>query len=430
MKSTSASSILALGLFCMVHPSSSADWPQYRGPEGDSRSPEKLSWKSWPENGPKAVWHAPLTDGFSSFTVVDGKAFTLVGRPIEGVKREVLVALDANTGAELWSVPVGIEKYEGGGDSGTPDNKGGDGPRSTPSVDNGKVYVMSAQLHLYCLETANGHEVWSVDLLKEHTGRNITWENAASPLIEGNLVFVAGGGPGESLLAFDKGNGAVVWKGEDDKMTHSTPTAATIAGTRQIVFFTQTGLVGVTPDSGKVLWRFPFKYSTSTAVSPVVGGDMVYCSNGYGVGAAVAKITKDGDGFHATDLWTVNAKTLNSHWSTPVYKDGYLYGLFGFKEYGKCPLKCVEMATGKVVWSQDGFGPGGLLLIDGQLLVLGDHGQIVVVEASTSGYVEHSRFQALDGKCWSSPVVANGRIYARSTKEGACFDLSSKRASR
>ncbi len=421
---------MALGLFCLALPLAAADWPQYRGPEGNGASPEKLAWKSWPGTGPKAVWHAKLTDGFSSFSVRDGKAFTLVSRNIDGAKREVCAALDAATGVEVWSVPVGVAKYEGGGDSGTPDNGGGDGPRSTPSVDDGKVYVMSAQLQLYCLDASNGGQIWSHDLMKENHGRNIMWENAASPLIEGNLIFVAGGGPGESLLAFNKKDGSLVWKGEDEKMTQSTPTPATICGVRQVVFLTQSGLVSVTPATGKVLWKFPFTYKVSAAVSPIVGDDIVYCSNGYNIGAAAAKITKDADGFHASEIWNVNAKALNSHWSSPVYKDGYMYGLFGFKEYGKCPLKCVEMATGKVIWSQEGFGPGGLVLIDGQLLVLGDRGQIVVVQATTAGYNEETRFQALEGKCWNSPVVSNGRIYARSTKEGACFEISPRRAAR
>ena len=430
MKSKIAAAAFVLAMFCPAQPAPASDWPQYRGPSGDDTSPEKLMLKKWPESGPKALWHTALTDGFSAFAVKEGKAYTLVSRDIEAVKREVCVAIDADTGKELWSFPLGIAKYEGGGDSGTPDNKGGDGPRSTPSVDGNRVYVMSGQLHLYCLDAATGHEVWSVDLLKEHHGRNIGWENAASPLIEGNLVLVAGGGEGEGLLAFDKGSGKVVWKGQDDKMTQSTPTAATIEGVRQVVFFTQKGLVAVAPATGDVLWRFPFRYSVSTAISPVIGGNMVYCSNGYGVGAAVAKITKDGDGFHATELWKVNAKTLNSHWSTPVYKAGYLYGLFGFKEYGNCPLKCVEMATGKVMWSQDGFGPGGVILVDGQLLVLGDKGQLVLAAASTDGYVENARCIALTGKCWNRAVVANGHIYARSTTEGVCLDVTGKTASR
>ena len=161
-------------------------------------------------------------------------------------------------------------------------------------------------------------------------------------------------------------------------------------------------------------------------MTPVVSGDIVYCSAGYGVGAGACKVTKTGDTFSAHQLWFEGAKVLNNHWSTPVCKDGFLYGLFGFKEFTTCPLKCVEIATGHVVWSQDGFGPGGTILVDGKLLVLGDAGQLVLVQASPKGYTELGRANVVEGKCWSTPSVSGGKIYARSTKEGVCLDANSK----
>src|SRR5204863_3478785 len=149
-------------------------------------------------------------NGFSSFTVAEGKAFTVVNRDLEGAPREVCVALDAQTGKEIWSAPVGVAVYDGGGDSGAANNKGGDGPRSTPSVLEGKVYVSNQLLVLRCLDAQTGKVLWTKDLMKEHAGRNIPWKNAASPVIDGNLLFIAGGGPGEPLLALNKDTGAVV----------------------------------------------------------------------------------------------------------------------------------------------------------------------------------------------------------------------------
>src|SRR5205814_493283 len=130
---------------------------------------------------------------------------------------------------------------------------------------------------LACLNATTGKTVWSKDILSEYGGKNIDWQNAASPLIEGDLLFVAGGGPGQALLALDKKDGHVVWKGQDDRMTHATPIATTILGVRQVVFFTQKGLVSVVPTSGDVLWRYDFPYRTSTAASPVVCGNIVHC---------------------------------------------------------------------------------------------------------------------------------------------------------
>ena len=165
--------------------------------------------------------------------------------------------------------------------------------------------------------------------------------------------------------------------------------------------------------------------STSTAASPVVCGDVVFCSAGYGVGAGAVKITKNGSNFSATELWRKPNQLIN-HWSTPVYKDGYLYGMFSFKQYDKGPLKCVKVATGEEVWEQEGFGPGNVILVDGNVLALSDRGQVVLVEGTPQKYNELARAKAVDGKCWSTPVVSGGRLFVRSTKEGACFDVSQK----
>jgi len=422
--------LVMIGLALAWTPSLWADWPQYRGAAGNGTVSETLP--KWSSEGPKVLWRVPAPDGFSSITTGGGLAFTLVGRTLEGVQREVCVALDGSTGKELWAVPVGIAKYDhDGGNAGTSDNKGGDGPRSTPSVDGERVYVISAQLYLACLEAKTGKEIWSKDLLKEHAGRNISWKNAASPLIEGDLVFVAGGGPGQSLLAFNKNDGKLVWKGEDDKMTHATPVAATILGQRQVIFFTQTGLVSVKPDSGAVLWRYPFRYSVSTAASPVVGGDIVYCAAGYGVGAGAVKITKNGDKFEATEVWrSAGNQPVANHWSTPVLHNGYLYGMFSFKEYGKGPLKCVELATGKVMWEQPGFGAGNVILTGDRVLALADNGELVLVGANPKSYLELARSKVIGGKCWSTPVVSNGKIYLRSTKEAVCLDAPKQTAAK
>jgi outer membrane protein assembly factor BamB len=379
--------------------------------------------KTWPDSGPRQVWKTPLTAGFSAFSVADGKAFTLVSRSIDGVKNEVCIALEAESGRELWAAPLGFAKYDGGGDSGAPGNDGGDGPRSTPAVDGNRVYALNAGLTLTCLDSKDGKTVWKKDLVKEYGARNITWQNAASPLLDGNLVFVCAGGEGQSLLCFHKTTGGLVWKGQSDKMTHATPVAGTILGHRQVIFFTQSGLVSVVPGTGQVLWRYSFPYRTSTAASPVVGGDIVFCSAGYGVGAGAVKITREGNGLKATELWRRQNQLIN-HWSTSVYHDGHLYGLFGFKQWEQVPLKCINLATGEEKWSKEGFGQGGTILVDGSLITLAENGDLVVAEATPRSYHETARTRAVAGKCWNNAAVANGRIYARSTKEGVCLDVS------
>ena len=415
-----ALALLAAGLTS----SPASGWPQYRGLQQDGISREEIRLP-WAPSGAKVVWKTPTKNGFSSFAVEDGKAFTQVTRDLEGALREIVVALDAATGKELWFADIGSGKYDSGGDSGTPDNKGGDGPRSTPTVSAGKVYAYTQNLVLFALDAGTGKLLWKKDLVKDHAGRNIGWRSAMSPALDGDRLFVGGGGPGQSLLAVHKDTGAVVWKSGDEIITHATPVVATIQGVRQVIFFLKSGLVSVAVKDGQELWRFPFKFSVSTAASPVVAGDIVYCSAGYGVGGGACKISRDGDKFTATQLWKISGdKQVANHWSTPVLKEGHLYGMFSYKQYGAGPLKCVELATGQVKWSQPGFGAGNVILVGGQVLALTDDGQLVVVEASPAAYKELARTKVVSGKCWSTPAASNGRFYVRSTKEGACLDVT------
>ena len=400
-----------------------ADWGSFRGPHNDGSTAAPKSVRDWKHVNLKKVWKTDITNGFSSFAVAGGKAYTIMNREVDGNKSEVVVCYDAIKGKEIWAKPLGvISKYDGGGDSGTKDNGGGDGARSTPVVSEGKVYAIDANLGVFCFDAATGAPVWNHDVMKENAGVKLQWQNAASPVIEGKVLLMAGGGAGQGLLGLDKTTGAVVWKGEDDKYTHSTPIVTNILGARQAIFFTQVGLVAVTPADGKVLWRAPFPYKVSTAASPVVFEDIVYCSAGYGVGGGAFKISKDGSGFKADVLWRREGECFN-HWSTPVMKDGYLYGMFSFKKYGEGPIGCVDIRTGKDMWMEPGFGPGQVILADKTLIAISDKGEIVIVEANSKKYVELKRDDVLDGKVWSYPVLAYDHIYARSTKEGGCFEL-------
>lgn len=422
MKQTISQTLLALALGSLAL--DAADWTQYRGPNHDGSSSERLGSKRW--GTPRALWKTdayPL--GFSSFVTAGDTVYTVCARD----EKEVLVAVNASSGKQRWAHVIGDTDYgNGGGNAGARDNKGGDGPRSTPSVVDGKVYAISANLGLYCVNAKTGKPVWSHDLMKEFKGVNIKWENAASPLIDGDLLFMAGGGKGQALLAFNKDTGKVLWKTQDDLMTHSTPAVADIHGVRQVVFFTQQGLVGCEAKTGKVLWRYDFKFAVSTAITPIVAGDIVYCSAGYGVGSAAVRVASN---FTVNELWRIHGhKDVANHWSTPVHKDGYLYGMFSFKKYGDGPLKCVELKTGKVMWEKEGFGPGNCILIDGSILALSDDGHVVLAEATPAAYKEQSRFKAIGGKCWTTPVLANGRIYVRSTTEAACFDITGRTARR
>lgn len=407
-----------------------ADWGEYRGPDNNGVSHEKIM-TSFPAGGPKVRWKVPSSNGFSSFVVAGGRCYTQELRAIENTEQEVLVARNADTGQEQWVQPLGTMKINSGGESGTDKNRGGDGPRSTPATDGRFVWTFSAQLVLRCNEAKTGKEIWKHDLVKENGARNINWMNAQSPVLEGDLIFVAGGGAGQAVLAFKKSDGAVAWKAFDDAITHATCVPATILGQRQVIFFLQKGLLAVEPKTGKELWRYAFPYNVSTAASPVVDGDIVYCSAGYKVGAGAARITKDGGNWKATEIYRFPGdKPLANHWSTPVLFKGHLYGMFQFKEYGSGPVKCVEVATGKVKWEQPGFGPGHVILAGDKVVALSDAGELVVIATDSNKYTELTRAAVLEGKCWTTPSFSDGRLYIRSTKEAACIEVSPQRAQR
>ena len=402
-----------------------ADWPQYRGPTSDGKSPDSVNAK-WAEGGPKVVWKVPVGESFGTFAVAGDRAFIFVSRGDE----EGVACLDAKTGKEQWFTLLGKTTF---------DRMGGKGPRTTPTVVGDKVYALGTYFNLVCLNAADGKQVWAHDLAKEHAAQNETngivqWGNAGSPVVEGDLVIVAAGGPEQTFLAFDKASGKLAWKSGTEKITHATATPATIHGVRQLIFFVQSGLVSVEPKTGKELWRFAFPFNVSTASAPVVGGeqgDIVYCAAAYNVGSAACRVAKNGDAFAATELWKIKGNENGNHWMTPVYHEGHLYGLYGHRGRGQAKLECRELATGKVKWSEEAPGAGGAITMAGkQLIVQHENGQIVVVDPSPEGFKKVAEAQPLKGKAWSMAVVANGRIYARTDKEGVCLDTAAQQSAR
>lgn len=403
---------LMLAVATMCSAASADEWPQYRGPQSDGITPERVApWSS----APKELWKISVGDGFGSFAVADGKAYLYA---MHGDDSEACYCYDAATGKQLWVTDI---------DKTTHNRDGGEGPRTTPAVVGGHVVVYSTYLKLACLNTADGQIAWKHDIQSEFHGQNNTsgikaWGNAISPLVQGDRVMVAGGGKGATYLAFDLKDGHVLWKSGSDKITHASPTPGTILGQPQVIFFMQSGLVSIDPQNGHELWRQKFRFNVSTAASPVVAGEVVYCSAGYGVGAGAFQIERDGNHWSSKRIWQTPGDNIN-HWTTALYHNGYLYGLYGFKEFGKEPLKCVDLKTGKVMWSQPGFGQGGLILAGDDLLIQGDQGQLVLAQARPDAYHELAHARPLSGKAWQMPILAEGKIFTRTTTHGQAVCL-------
>lgn len=398
-----------------------ADWPQYRGPQHDGSSPETLR-TDWAQNPPRVVWRKTVSPAWSSLTVHDGRVFTQGNRRLANASREVCVALNADTGQELWATNLDQASYPDAGTGNT------DGPRSTPTVDGDRVYVFTSYLKLFCLRTDTGAVVWSRDFMAEFPGTEvIPWQNAASPLLVGDLLYLNSNVTGRRLTAVRKTDGTTVWSGQSDGMTHATPTYATLAGTPQVIFLTARGLVGVTPETGGVLWRYEFSpSSTSTAATPVVADDYVYASCAYALGAWTARITRSGNTFQVGQTDFKRSSSYQNHWATPVHHDGALYSVV---ERSFRSLACFDLTGRTNHWITTTVGSGNpgfasLIKVGNHLLVLTEHGELVLLEPNTTAYTELARFQALNGTCWNHPAFSRGRIYARSNTEMVALDVA------
>jgi outer membrane protein assembly factor BamB len=409
--------IVACGIGVLIAPAK-ADWPQYRGPNGDGVSAERML-ASWPTDGPKVLWKIKIGDGLGSFAIKDGRAYTLGAYG----DNEACVAVDMKTGQQIWSTPLGITQDRNAG-------QGGGGPGSTPTVDGDRVYVYGSLLKLTCMNAADGKIIWQHDIQEKFAGQgdNVmgirSWGSTASPVIDGEKVIIHGGGRGQCYLAFNKTSGDLIWKSGSDTFTHATPTLATIGDVRQAIFFCQNAVVGIDVSDGKELWRHRAGSAPALACSPIVSGDIVYTSAGYNIGALVLQVSKEGDKFTAKQLWTARNHSTNQ-WSTPVVKDGYLYGIHGGGNRG-ATIQCVELATGKLQWNGPAVGQGEVLLVDNKLLVQCADGRLLLVEPDPKAFKEISKAQPLRGQAWGWPAFSDGIFVYRTNVEAAAVDLSAK----
>lgn len=423
-------SFLLAGLACVL-PTLAADWPQYRGPNHDGVSTERIN-KQWTGAVTNPVWRVYLTNGLTSLTVSGGRVFTQVGKDTDAdgyPDKEFCLALSTTNGAVLWSTEVeaaAAPLYPDGGVGFTDD-----GPRSTPIVAAGSVYVLSSYLKLHRLNATNGTVIWSTNLVEGFGGSVIPWQNAASPVIENGLVFVNANCGSASLMAFNLTNGTLVWRSQDEAMTHATPVLATIHGVRQLIFATQSGLVALNPQTGALIWKHvhPFGYSISIGASPVVHQDLVFLTAFYGMGAYTVQIGATNATLTPIQRWASTSLGLQNHWSTPVGDQGAVFGPFT-PDSANAQLKCINLANGATNWAANNFGRGSVLRVGTNLLILTEQGSLVLAAASTNAYTEFARFQAIPGyngganKCWNALALSEGQLYIRSTAYAARFDLS------
>ena len=299
--------------------------------------------------------------------------------------------------------------------------QGGNGPRSTPTVDGDKVYVLSAYGRLVALDANTGKQLWDCDFTKAFSSELPRHGFSTSPIVEGDLLLIeAGGVDGKAIVAFDKQSGDIAWSTQNDPLGYSSPITATILGRRQTVFFTADGLVSVSPKDGAVYWRYtwqtPFNVNAATPV--FIPPDKIFISSGYDVGAAVVQIKETDGKLTASEVWT--SRVMKNHFSSSVLRDSYLYG------FDNAILTCIDASTGEEQWRTRGFGKGSLIYADGHLIILGQSGNLALAEATHMEYREKAQTQVFSGRCWTIPTFSGGKLYLRNNEELVCLDLSER----
>ncbi len=403
---------LGLSLLAAVSPSLSADWPGWRGPDRTGISKETGLLKEWPEGGPRLVWKADgLGGGYASISVVKGRIYGMGYRGED----EVVWALDEATGKEKWHQKIGSANHDVGY---------AEGPRSTPTLDGDRLYVIGISGDLVCMAVADGKIRWRKNFVSDFGGEVPGWGYSESPLIDGEKVIGTPGGNDATLVALNKLTGDVIWKSQvpqGNKAHYSSAILATVGGEKQYIQFLNGGVVGIAAQDGKPLWTYAHPANGTANIStPLFFDNSVFAASAYNTGGGLAKIAKTPEGFSATEVYFT--RRMQNHHGGMIRVGDYLYG---FDESNRA-LTCLNFKTGEVKWSDRSVGKGSLTYADGNLYARSERGPVALVEATPTGYVEKGRFEQPErsgANAWAHPVVANGKLYLRDQDILLCYDV-------
>lgn len=416
--------------------SSGVDWPAFLGLYGDGKSPETGILKDWSDGKLKAIWKRETGAGYGMGSVAGGRFyhFGLIDA------KATLICINAQTGKDIWKFA-----YESDYD----DLYGYDsGPRASPVISDGRVYIYGVEGQLHCLDAYSGELIWDVNLSERFGVIQNFFGVASTPVVYEDLLLVmVGGSPEESkkappgaldqvhpngsgIVALDKVSGEVKFKCVNDLASYSSLKLAQFKGQPLLLALMRGALFGVKPGDGKVAFQFPWrakKLESVNAAMPLVTQDHVLISECYEIGSALLKI-KD---LESELVWSDRGKrdvALKSHWCTPIVSKDLVYGCSG-RNPGTAQLRCIDWRTGKVNWSKKGLSRTSLTMIDGHLIVLGEDGELMLVKDNKDKFELVTRYQPGENgvrfqePCWAAPIVSHGLLFVRGKKTIACFDL-------
>ncbi len=403
-------SLCAASLLVLPATLRSADWLQWRGPGREDHSPDTGLLKSWPADGPKRVWTFENTGlGYGGISVAGSRLFTVGLRGDD----EFLIAVDAATGKEQWSVAIG-PRYS---------NNWGDGPRMTPTVDGDRVYATGGRGLLVCAQVSDGKVLWQKSLAKDLGGVLQGWGYTESPIVVGNRVICTPGGPNGTMAALDAKTGEVLWRTTElkDNAQYASPIAIQHGGKTQVVQLVMERFFGIDPENGKVLWSADFPGKVAVIPTPLYHDGQVYVSSGYNVGCKAVKL---GGGQPEPVFQNL---VMKNHHGGVIRVGDHLYGYSDGAGW-----VCQDWKTGAQVWASNALGKGSVHFADGMLYCLDEEGgAVVLADASPTAWKEQGRFKLSplsekrkpQGRIWVHPVVVNGRLYLRDQEFLSCFDV-------
>jgi outer membrane protein assembly factor BamB len=393
------------------------DWPSWRGPNRDGISTETGLLDAWPAEGPELLWRIDnaLGGGYSSVAIADGKIFTIGKRRGDAE----LIALNLADGKELWAARVG----------------GGD-PNCTPTVEEGRVYALGSEGDLVCCDAETGDEVWRKNFSKDFGGQMMSsWGHSESPLVDGDLLICTPGAKDAILAALDKKTGQVKWKTAmpqnagnqgSDGAAYSSVVISNAGGVKQYVQLTGRGVISADAKTGKLLWGYnKIANGTANIPTPIIDGNTVFCSTGYGTGAALLQISKNRNQVQAKEVYFLRADDFQNHHGGMILRDGFIY--CGHGHNNGFPV-CINMKTGKQAWN-GGRGPGSgsaaVVYADGHLYFRYENGVMALIEANPRAYKLKGQFKlaSTNGNSWPHPVIHEGKLYLRDQGTLLCYNI-------
>lgn len=402
-KAQSVAPLILLWVVALAPSALAEDWYRFRGPQLNGISTETEWSHAWHDDTPQEVWQVEVGTGLAGVVVSDGRAFTLGNVD----NADTICCFNSVTGQPLWqhSYPAATDPNEFEG-----------GPTSTPTVDGSRLYALSRQGDLFCLEVATGKIEWQCQVAELADVRVPTWGFAGSPLVHDQLLLLNVGDAGVGL---NKHTGALVWSSADRDAGYSSMVPLRVSDQPAVVFGSARSYVCVRADSGQELWRQRWLTTFGcNAADPIVAGSQIFISSGYNRGCALLQLTDQG----VDEVW--KNKELQTQISSCVLIGGHVYGIHGDVADGT-QLRCLELNSGAVKWTETDFRPGGLSAAGERLLVLSDDGELLIVAAQPDACQILARQHVLEGKCWTAPVLANGQVYCRSASgQVVCLRLA------